>query len=499
MKNIFLSALLLGGLISSAQELTQQDALRYAVEDLNGTARFRGMSGAFGAVGGDLSSLNINPAGSVIFNNNYVSITASNFNTSNKASYFGTKTDECDSTLDLNQIGSVFVFKAGNQENDWRKFSIGLNYENTHDFDNDLYMAGTNPSNSIGDYFLNYAQGEKLTDLQNYYYEDFAFGGQQAFLGYHTFLFDPTSSNTYVSNVPSGSYYQRNYISTTGYNGKITGNFATSYKDKIFIGMNLNAHFTDYVRRSSVYESNSNPEITDEGASGTIRSINFNNEIYTYGTGFSLNVGVIGQVTKDFRLGLAYESPTWYRLNDDLVQTLYTTLDTSSGTNPYSEDPYTINIYPTYKLQTPSKWTGSAAYIFGTQGLLSVDVATKNYSNIEYRPKNDVVYQDLNTGISNTLTNALEVRVGGEYKIKKWSLRAGYRYEESPYENTDAMGDLTGYSGGLGYNFGISRLDLSYANAQRKYAQYLISSGMYDTAQIKATQNNISLTYSVNF
>ena len=56
--------------LSFAQEMTTADALRYAVDNLNGTARFRGISGAFGAVGGDLSALNVNPAGSLFFKNN---------------------------------------------------------------------------------------------------------------------------------------------------------------------------------------------------------------------------------------------------------------------------------------------------------------------------------------------------------------------------------------------------------------------------------------------
>ena len=39
------------------------DAVRYTQDNLNGTARFRAMGGAFGALGGDLSSINVNPAG----------------------------------------------------------------------------------------------------------------------------------------------------------------------------------------------------------------------------------------------------------------------------------------------------------------------------------------------------------------------------------------------------------------------------------------------------
>ena len=44
------------------------EMINYSTSDLNGTARFKSMSGAFGALGGDLSAITINPAGSAIFN-----------------------------------------------------------------------------------------------------------------------------------------------------------------------------------------------------------------------------------------------------------------------------------------------------------------------------------------------------------------------------------------------------------------------------------------------
>ncbi|AWM14452.1 outer membrane protein transport protein [Flavobacterium sp. NRK F10] len=495
MKKILLSSIFLLGLFSHAQEIRQEDGLRYAIQDLTGTARFRAMSGAFGAVGGDLSALNVNPAGSAVFNNNYASFSASNYNTSNKSNYFGLSTKENNSTLDINQAGAVLVFKNTDNASDWKKFSIGLNYENTHDFDNEIFIAGTNPNNSISNYFLNYAQGIPESTLSNSNYYDLNFGGQQAFLGYQTYLFDPTSAgaNTYTSNVPPGSYYQENYITTSGFNGKVTGNFATSYKDRLFIGLNLNAHFTDYVRTTNLYESNNNnPNLG-------VQAIYFDNEVYTYGTGFSFNLGAIVKVTDALRVGAAYESPTWYRLRDELTQSIDAFSNDGSTTYHDYYYPNITNIYPVYKVQTPSKWTGSAAYIFGQKGLISADVSYKDYSSIEFKPKNEDVYQNLNMANSNLLTDAIEVRVGGEYKFKQWSFRAGYRFEESPYKVDYAMGDLTGYTGGLGYSFGESRIDLAYSNAHRNYNQYLISSGMNDTARIRTTQNNVTLTYSINF
>lgn len=493
MRKIYILSLLLSTALGISQELTKQDALRYATENLIGTARFRGMSGAFGSVGGDLSAININPAGSSIFNHNMASFTGSTFNTNNTAKYFGTTAKENFSTLDLNQLGAVFVFTDNNSENDWKKFAIALNYENGNSLDDRLFAAGRNPSSSISNYFLNFAQGIPVGVLDNNNYAQLNFAEQQAFLGYNAFLFDPNSPNTYSSNVPGGSFYQENFISSSGYNGKFTGNFSTSYKNKLYLGLNLNAHFTDYVRTSSVYErNNNNPNLG-------VQEITFNNELYTYGAGFSLNLGAILQATEELRIGLAYESPTWYRLNDELRQNIVSVSTDGPDTFTDSFNPDVINVYPTYRLQTAQKVTGSASYVFNKKGLISADVAMKDYTTTTFSPVNEVPYQTVNTDLNASLQSALEIRIGGEYRIKQVSLRGGYRFEESPYKVDYAMGDLTGYSGGIGYNFGESKLDLAYSTSRRNHNQSFVSSGMNDTARIAAVQNNVTLTYSINF
>ena len=86
MKKI-LFLLLTGFTFNAAQSQEINDAMRYAQDNLNGTARFRAMGGAFGALGGDLSSLNINPAGSAVFANNQVALTLSSYNTKNNGIY----------------------------------------------------------------------------------------------------------------------------------------------------------------------------------------------------------------------------------------------------------------------------------------------------------------------------------------------------------------------------------------------------------------------------
>lgn len=142
--------------MTNAQETTMTDALRYGVENLNGTARFRAMGGAFGAIGGDMSSMNINPAGSAIFNYNQATISLSNFNKSNNANYFGTSSKTSENTLDINQLGAVFIFNDNAGKTGWKKFALGLNYENANNFDDFIVSEGINPYNSMDSYFLRF-------------------------------------------------------------------------------------------------------------------------------------------------------------------------------------------------------------------------------------------------------------------------------------------------------------------------------------------------------
>src|SRR3970040_2513899 len=151
------------------------------------------MRGGFGALGGDFSSISLNPAGSAVFSNNQFGITLTNSDVKNNSNYFGTSTTDEDNSLDLNQAGGVFVFDNKNSNSDWRKFSLAINYENTNNYANSTFSAGTNPNNSIANYFLSYANGVPLNILDDSYYEELDHGTQQAFLGYQGFGIDPVN------------------------------------------------------------------------------------------------------------------------------------------------------------------------------------------------------------------------------------------------------------------------------------------------------------------
>ncbi|MXN91648.1 transporter [Flavobacterium sp. Sd200] len=496
MKNYILYAAgLLATLTASAQQdmNTAADAVRYSLNNLTGTARFRAMSGAFGAVGGDLSAIGVNPAGAAVFMYNTGTASLSSYNLSNSSNYYGTGQRQNDNTFDLNQLGAVFVFNNNNEGAFMNKFTLGFNYENTNSFENSIGMHGVSP-NSLDRYFLRYANGingEGAFDLSlaDEYFDTLSFLDQQAYLGYKGYIFNPNEAPTgapYVSNTGgSGNYYQESYISTTGFNGKVALNFATQLKERFYVGANLNIHFTDYINNTSLYENTNNP------FSDGLRSFRFDTERYTYGGGFSLNLGAIAKITDSFRAGVAYESPTWLRLQDETTQSIVSNV----GGSTIVTNPYVTSIGDDYTIKTPSKYTGSLAYIFGRSGLLSVDYSVRDYSNTKYSTSR---YEALNTELASTLDWAGELRIGGEYRIKNLSLRGGYRYQQSPYKNGRNVGDLYGATGGVGFNLGGSRIDLAYSWYQRKSETPLFTPGLTDNAQVKTTGNNVTLSYTID-
>lgn len=494
------------GIASSCSILAQDitDAVRYSMDDIQGTARFRAMGGAFGALGGDMSAVNINPAGSVIFNNSQASASIGVFNKKDDISYFDGLTTSSNSNFDINQLGVSFVFVNRDESSPWKKFALSAAYDRLADFDDDWVAKGVNPNNSIGSYFLLNAQGKRLDEISAFPDETisqayseigsfYGFENQQAFLGYEGFIIDPVdnvdNNTAYVSNIDlNGTDFSQQFLyASRGYNGKVAFNFATSYNDKIFLGINLNAHFIDYERTTVLNESNSN-------ANSTITRVDFENNLLTTGSGFSFQLGGIAKLTEEFRVGLSYNSPTWFRISEETTQYL----DTSRIENDMNVNqiinPNVINIFPEYRLQTPSKLTGSVAYIFGKTGLLSFDYSIKDYSNTKFRPTSDIFFSTLNSDINNALDTSNSYRLGGEYRFKQFSFRGGYRFEESPYKDDNFYGDLTGYSLGIGYNFGNLNLDFAFSQAERDINYQLYNVGLTDSALIQSKFTDFILT-----
>ena len=497
--------------IGNAQNTT--DGLRYSTEQNIGTARFTALSGAMGALGGDFSAININPAGGAVFLNSNLMFSTSLFDVENKANYFNNNEKSFSDDISLNQMGGVFVINNSNGESAFKKFTIGLNYDTTKSFDNELYIAGTG-NNSIGNFFLEQAQGIPLNQLQlqpgesisrRYQYlgesqGDFA---QNAFLGYQGFLFDPVDPNnpsntSYISNIADGSFNQEYIYLSQGYNSKFSINLATQITDNYFLGINLNTHTVNFDQSSYLRETNNNP-------GSTVSGVGFENNLSVNGVGISAQIGAIAKIANNFRLGLSFDTPTWYQISEETTQYLESRR-VFQGQSIYQEvDPRIINIYEDYNLRTPAKVTASTAYIFGQSGLISFDYSFKDYSSIKFSEIYDSYssssssFYDLNNTINNTLKGASAFKVGAEYRINQLSLRGGFHYEESPYKNAEIVGDLIGFSLGTGYNFGRFTCDLAYSRSEQERNQQLYSVGLTDVAKISSIYNNFVLSLGFSF
>lgn len=486
--------------IANAQDIN--DALRYSNDNIKGTARFRAMSGAFGALGGDISSLQINPAASAVFLNSSASLTIGADRIYNEAIYNGIQQDESEKNLNFNQIGAVFVFN-NTASGPINKVTFGMAYDQTADNADQFFVSGQS-NNSIDQYFLTEAQGlpldlltvqnnESVSGLYRYLGQNESYSAQQAFLGFESLIIesdnpDDPNSTAYSSNVASGTFDQDFTYETTGLNGKFSFNGAMQINDKFFLGANISTHFISFDRFTNFREQNQN-------TGSFINDISFSNKLSTTGAGISFQLGGIAKVSKMVRVGASYQSPTWYNINEETTQRVVTISDTDGR---FVVAPDIINVYPEYELRTPGKATGSIALLFGKKGLLSFDYSYKDYNSIKFSSDNRVDYREQNNEISNMLQGASTARLGGEMRHHNWSFRGGMFLEQSPYKNDQILGERKGFSLGTGYNFGKIRLDVAYDySEQEREEQFYPGSAFQNSAQINSYRNNITVSLNL--
>ena len=339
------------------------DGLRYSSGETQGTARFKAMGGAFGALGGDISAISINPAGAAIFNRSHGALSASNNNISKDAVYGGGTANRTENNFDLHQIGAAFVFKNNNTKSLWNKFVVSLFYEQLQDYNTRFFAAGTT-NNSISSYFLQNANGLKLGDIRllsgetvTQAYADigasYGYQYQQAFLGYEGGILEPGDNNddtntVYTSNIAAGNFNQEFDYESMGHNGKFSANIAFQYNESISLGLNLNSHFLEFSKKTFLIEENDNID-------STVNLVNFENQLFTKGEGFSLQLGTIIKLTDELRFGFNYSSPTWLTLREETTQYLSTFNDAEN--NGFTVNPNIVNIFPEYNLKTPGNMT----------------------------------------------------------------------------------------------------------------------------------------------
>ena len=497
MKHYF-KAILLLFFVTSMNGQSLQDILRYSTSDLNGTARYTAMGGAFGALGGDFGALNNNPAAGSVFEHTQFSITTSSIRNQTNATYFESSYESKNRDSEFDQVGFALVLK-NTIESPWSKISFAFNYQKTANF-NDAFEADGYNSTGVDQYFLNNAQGFELSnfqirsdenesDLYLYLGENVGFDAQQGFLGYQSFIIDAvvdeSTNRAYISNVSSGSEgYLHEYVTQrSGGIKKYTFNFSGEYLNKYNVGININSHKLEYREVNDFYEGN-------YADSSTLNAFRFNNELLSFGEGVSFQVGAIAKLNKQIRFGLSYESPTWFSITEETTEFVAS----NDGSN-ITIEPDVINIYPEYRFKTPSKYSGSFAYIFGQKGLISVDYTQVNYDKAQFNEPNDGSLNNQNDAIKNNVNAAGILRVGGEYRFGNYSIRAGYIKQGASLKNFDNSSSTGSIGGGI--NFGGSSLDLSIVSSEFNGQQQLFSNGLTDNIDLKKERFTVGLTYTL--
>jgi long-subunit fatty acid transport protein len=468
MKKILLFTFILSTIISEAQTLSFSDqAVLFSADDNYGTARYVAMSGAFGALGGDMTAVEINPAGLAVFTVPQFSTSFSYRDTDIISSFYENPIINNDDYFRFSQIGGVLTL-TNYSNSDWNKFTLGFNYNLIKDYGNNFITEG----NSGIPFFI-----------------------EDPYLNYDR---DP-NNDIFYNNVDSQSF--TNIIS--GINDKFTFSFATKYKELLYLGASLSFYNINF------FQTTSYTELNNDGNGNLLDAFN-DQRLSTYGNGFNFGLGGILKPTQNLRLGASYQSPIWYNLSESFIVNSFPNdqnepygwvdgyLDIVLSNNVETFQNVTNPNFFDYKLKTPSKFTGSLAYVFGDIGLISFDYIFQNYSNTKLQPSS--LFIDENLDLANGLKNTSSFKIGTEWRYKLLSFRGGYRLIQDPYKNSNSSFDITGYSFGLGIKFSRSvKLDFAYDNSSYSDQYQFLNINGAKPADLSFNNNRFTSTLVVGF
>ena len=145
------------------------DAIRYSQSLFGGTARAVSMGGAFGALGGDFSSLSYNPAGIGVYRGTEFTFSPTLFYDKTSADYLNSLKEDFKYNFNFNNIGFVATFGTGDDKG-WVSTNFAVGYNKLNNFNNNIRIEGVSTNNSMLDYFANMADGYSYDNL--YPYED---------------------------------------------------------------------------------------------------------------------------------------------------------------------------------------------------------------------------------------------------------------------------------------------------------------------------------------
>lgn len=438
----------------------------YSSNPLTGSAKFNAMAGSMGALGGDLSAINTNPASVGVFITGNISGTLAVNNSKTTSSFSNAANSYKLNNADIGQLGGVIVFEtSGNTP--WRFVNLGVNYTNKN-----IEEYIETPGNS------NYTFQDQVEDL--------------------------TTGNMVTGTFTSqGHAYDR-----TGNLTNMNIAFGGNYDNKFYVGGSLNfkgATIEQYdSSRLSLDIDNNNSYVLNKQRTPYTEDAN----------GFSLSAGIIGKINNNIRLGASIESPTWW-----------TQYRTYSEINEDNADYYFDYYDEDRKFTSPMKATLSGAFVMNKNFALNVDYSlglTKpKYKDPGPLPNGEESAEhQLNDFFNSYYKNLSELRVGGEYRYNNFRLRGGYGISNSPFENIYGKNNFIGKRETLGVGFGFDfksfYIDAAYnkitTNSTNVYGdgnyyslanngdvEFFTNNPNTFTSKLEDVKNNVTLTLGWKF
>lgn len=479
------------------------DALRYSMLDFGGTARALGSGNAYGAVGGDMSSMNMNPAGLGIYRSSEFVFTPGLLSINTESNYLGQSSTDDRYNFNISNFGFIFNkvnLGKENATNGWVSGSFGIAYNRLANFNNSVLYSGFNETSSLTDSYVEYLNANGGTESANVFDKD-PFG---AGLAWETFLINPSAidSTQYYTIINDGDVQQTKSIVTKGGLNEVALSFAGNYGNRLYVGATIGIPNIRYTNSTIYSESDVNNEHSD------FNEFTLNDYSETYGTGINGKIGLIYRVSDYIRLGAAVHSPTLFGLTDNYYSSMSSDLD-ASGTYDFESPVGEYN----YELITPWRVIGSAAITIKEIGFISADYEFVDYREAGFNfnrtlDAGDLSYENIvNTDIDTKYTSASIIRLGAELKYDIFRFRAGYIMSGTPFADGIAANgaDLSKntYTAGIGIKEESYFIDLAFAHSKiNDYdIQYIYDdgSGVNEGATINTSLNNFLLSFGFRF
>jgi len=462
MKKSALILLILATALNTGLSQNADDALRFSQIFYNGTARFNSMGGAFTALGGDISSLNQNPAGLGVFRSSEISVSPQLYNFRSKTNFNGSYNSNYLYNFNLGQAGIVLNLVNNQSSSGLITLNFGYSYSLTNNFEETIKIDGKSEGSSILDFWKEKIDGIVDTTLVD------DMNVADAYLAWYTYLLDPLqgTNNTYGTVYTNYGRYSADYgknitrlITNTGYSGEHAFALASNFSNKLFIGASLGITRVEY--ESKLEHSEKSDSVLASG----FRDFNYSYYYRNWGTGYSLKLGFIYKPIDPLRIGFSFQSPTLFRISEYLNDNIVSHIDGRENTTQENQASWFK-----YSLTTPFRATLGLAYQVKKFGVISAEYEFVDYGMARFATVGDDDYEGYpqkNNEIQNTLKSAGNIRVGAEARLNRLYFRGGYGHYGRAYKTGDINENLSynSYSGGIGFrdqnisvDFGFTRM-----------------------------------------